>query len=51
MNEILLKKLTLEYAVDIQLFRQEILDSNDSDSCAGCYNLRDCLSAKEWIRR
>ena len=50
MNEILLKKPTLEYTDDIQKFRLEILDSNDTDSFAGCNNLRECLSAKEWIK-
>lgn len=49
MNEILLKKPTKEYTDDIQKFRQEILDSDDTDSFAGCYNLKECLLANEWI--
>ncbi|WP_312372957.1 GNAT family N-acetyltransferase [Lachnoclostridium sp.] len=50
MNEILLIKPTMDYANDIQKFRQELLDNNDTDSFAGCYNLRECLSVKEWIK-
>lgn len=49
-NEILLKKPTMEYADDIQKFRQEILDSDDMDSFAGCYNLDECISANEWLK-
>ena len=49
MSEILLKKPTMEYADDILKFRQELLDSNDTDSFAGCFNLRECLSVEEWI--
>lgn len=49
MNEIMLKKPTMEYADDIQKFRQEVLDGSDRDSFAGCYNLEECLSATEWI--
>lgn len=40
---------TLEYKEDIWKFRQEIIDSNDNDKFAGCGNLEECLSAKEWI--
>ena len=48
-NEILLIKPTIKYADDILKFRQEVLDGNDTDSFAGCYNLEECLSAMEWI--
>lgn len=49
MNEILLIKPTMEYAYEILKFRQEILESNDRDSFAGCCNLKEYLSASEWI--
>ena len=40
-------KPTIKYANDIMLYRQEFLDSNES--LAGCGNLRECSTAKEWI--
>lgn len=40
---------TIEYEKDIWQFRQEIISSNDKDKFAGCGNLEQCLSAKEWI--
>ncbi len=40
---------TAEYEKDIWQFRQEIISSNDRDKFAGCGNLEECLSAKEWI--
>ena len=49
MNEIILIKPTMEYADEILKFRQEILESNDRDSFAGCGNLKEFLSASEWI--
>jgi len=49
MDEIILKKPTMEYADDIMQFRQEILDANDPDAFAGCGNLEECTTAKEWI--
>ncbi|WP_066719605.1 GNAT family N-acetyltransferase [Clostridium sp. Marseille-P299] len=50
MNEIILIKPTMEYADDILNFRQDIFDSNDTDSFAGCGNLKEYLSASEWIK-
>lgn len=49
MEEIILLKPTMEYADDIMAFRQEILDANDPDAFAGCGNLEECKTAKEWI--
>ncbi len=40
---------TMEYEKDIWQFRQEIISSNDMDKFAGCGNLEDCSSVKEWI--
>lgn len=40
---------TVEYAEDIWQFRQEIIFANDEDKFAGCGNLEQCESAKEWI--
>lgn len=51
MNEIVLKKPTIEYADDIMQFRQEIIDANDPDAFAGCGNLEECKTAQEWIDR
>ena len=45
--EIKLIKPTLEYANDIMKYRREFLELGDD--MAGCGNLRDCSSAKEWI--
>lgn len=50
MNEIILKIPTMEYEDEITKFRQEVLDSNDKDSFAGCYNLRECPLPKDWIK-
>ncbi|CEN23767.1 N-acetyltransferase GCN5 [[Clostridium] sordellii] len=47
--EIKLIKPTLEYANDIMKYRREFLELGDD--MAGCGNLRDCSSAKEWIDR
>lgn len=40
------------YAEDLWQFRQEVLDSKDSerDKFAGCCSLEKCASAEEWIR-
>ena len=50
MNEIILIKPTLEYAEEILKLRQELSDSNDRDSFAGCCYLDECLSASDWIK-
>lgn len=50
MEEIILVKPTMEYAEDISQFRQEIFDSNDKDSFAGCGNLQDYSTIEEWIK-
>ena len=49
MDEIILKKPTIEYADDIMQFRQEIIDAKDPDAFAGCGNLEECKTAQEWI--
>ncbi|MDE6054135.1 MAG: GNAT family N-acetyltransferase [Lachnospiraceae bacterium] len=49
MSNIKLLEPTMEYEKDIWQFRQEIIDSNDKDKFAGCGNLEECSSAKEWI--
>lgn len=43
---------SIAYAEDLWKFRQEVLDSNDSerDRFAGCCSLEKCTSAEEWIR-
>lgn len=48
-NSIKLIEPTMEYEKDIWQFRQEIINSNDKDKFAGCGNLEQCLSVKEWI--
>lgn len=50
MEEIILIKPSIEYAEDIMQFRKEILEANDSDSFAGCGNLKQCSKAEEWLR-
>ena len=45
--EIKLIKPTLEYAHDIMAYRQEFLEIGDN--LAGCGNLRECTTAKQWI--
>ena len=50
MSEIKLIKPTMEYGEDILKFREEILNSKDTDSFAGCFNLGNYLSVEEWIR-
>lgn len=49
MGDIILIKPTMEYEDDIWRLRKEILDSSDIDKFAGCGNLEECASAKEWI--
>ena len=49
MSSIKLIEPTLEYEKDIWQFRQEVFDSHDKDKFAGCGNLEECISAKEWI--
>ena len=49
MDQIKLIKPTIEYADDIMRFRQEIIEANAPDAFAGCGNLEDCKTAKEWI--
>lgn len=49
MDKIKLIKPTMEYADDIMLFRQEIIDANDPDAFAGCGNLEECNTAQEWM--
>lgn len=49
MNEIRLITPTSEYSDDIMRFRNEILNSDDRDSFAGCGNLAECSTAKEWL--
>lgn len=39
-----------KYKEDIWKLRQEIEDSKDKDSFAGCGNLEQCGSAEEWIQ-
>lgn len=48
--DIVLKIPTMEYAKDIEKFRQEILDADDKDSFAGCMGLDTAVSAEAWIR-
>jgi len=51
LNDIILKKPTIEYADDIMRLRQKIMDANDPDAFAGCGNLEECKTAQEWIDR
>lgn len=48
MDEIRLIKPTIDYADDIMKYRQEFINSDDSLDGSG--NLKNCLSADEWIR-
>lgn len=48
MLNIKLIKPTIEYTEDIMKYRQEFIDLNEN--LAGCSNLRNCLSADEWIK-
>lgn len=43
---------SMAYAEDLWQFRQEVLDSKDSERnrFAGCCSLEKCASAEEWIR-
>ena len=49
MDEIKPLKPTIEFADDIMKFRQELLDINCK--FAGCGNLKNCLTAKEWLKK
>ena len=49
MNKIKLITPTSEYSDDIMEFRNEILNSDDKDSFAGCGNLAECSTAKAWL--
>lgn len=49
LDEIILKKPTIEYADDIMQFKQEIMAANDPDAFAGCGNLEACETAGQWI--
>lgn len=49
MESIKLIEPTMDYEEDIWQFRQEILAANDKDKFAGCGNLEECLSVREWI--
>jgi len=41
---------TMEYDEDIMQFRNEILEANDSDSFAGCGELRKCETTEKWLQ-
>ncbi len=49
MEEIILVAPTMEYADQIEKFREEILEANDGDAFAGCSNLQECVTAEKWI--
>ncbi len=49
MEEIILVAPTMEYADQIEKFREEILEANDGDAFAGCSNLQECVTADKWI--
>ena len=50
-TKIRLIKPTMDYAEDIMQLRQEIIEEKDPDAFAGCGNLEECKTAKEWIDR
>ncbi len=50
MCTIKLIKPSIEYSQDILKFRQELIEQNDNDRFAGCFNLEKCSSAEEWIQ-
>lgn len=50
MEEIRLVKPSAEYSTDIMLFREEILQTGDSDAFAGCGKLRHCQTAEDWLK-
>ena len=49
-TEIRLVCPTMEYDEEIMQFRKEILVAKDSDSFAGCGELRDCATTAEWLK-
>ena len=49
MEEIILKRPSIEYGEDIMRLRQEIIDANDHDSFAGCGSLSKCETIEEWL--
>ncbi len=49
MSNIKLMEPTTDYEEDIWQFREEIIASKDKDKFAGCGNLEQCSSAREWI--
>lgn len=49
MEEIVLVEPIIEYGEDVMLFRTEILEANGPDSFAGCYSLKLCESAQQWV--
>jgi len=48
-NVIKLVSPTAKYSDQIMRFKQELIESNDADSFAGCGDLQRCNSAKEWL--
>lgn len=49
MEEIKLVIPSIEYGADIMQFRKEIFEAGGSDSFAGCYSLKLCETAQQWI--
>lgn len=49
-EEITLLEPSLKYGSDIMMFRQELIDACDYDCFAGCRNLKNCTTAKEWLK-
>ena len=47
-DRIALMKPTMEYADEIMSYRQDLLDAGGG--FAGCFSLRNCETAEEWIR-
>ncbi len=49
MEEIRLVRPALEYGEDIMKFRQEFLEHDPCEDMGGCYELRNCESAGQWV--
>lgn len=48
-EEIRLVSPSIAYVEDIMQFRSEIIEANDRASFAGCSNLKECVTAEEWL--
>lgn len=49
MEELRLIKPAIEYGEDVMQLKAEILESSGTDLFAGCFSLKLCTTAKQWV--